>query len=102
MNEQLEETKRVRLTLTEDPRIHIVVNLTVDKIRARIARIKKNLYKLNNLLASTKAKLNNRDFLENAPADVIESEYMKYASFKQRISAIKKELKYLESVLEDE
>lgn len=102
MNEQLEETKRVRLILTEDPRTYVIVNLTVDKIRERIARIKKNLYKLSNILASTEAKLNNKDFLKNAPPDVIESEYMKYASFKPRIYAIKEELKHLELVLKEE
>lgn len=101
MNEQLEETKKVRLTFDKDPRIHIVVNLTVDKIRARIAKIEKNLKKLNNIFASTEAKLNNKDFLENAPSDIIESEYMKYASFKSRIPALETELKDLKSVLED-
>jgi valyl-tRNA synthetase len=101
MNEQLEETKRVRLTLWEDPRIHIIVNLTVDKIRARIAKIERNLKKLNSIFASTEAKLNNKDFLENAPSDVIEDEYMKYASFKSKIPALETELKDLKLVLED-
>lgn len=100
-NEQLKETKRVRLTFEKDPRIHIIVNLTVDKIRERIAKIEKNLKKLNNLFASTEAKLNNKNFLENASSDVIESEYMKYASFKSRISALNTELKDLKLVLED-
>ena len=101
MNERLEEIKKVRLTFEKDPRIHIIVNLTVDKIRARIAKIEKNLKKLNSIFASTEAKLNNKDFLENAPSDVIESEYMKYASFKSRIPALEEELKDLKSVLED-
>jgi valyl-tRNA synthetase len=101
MSERLEETKRVRLTLGEDPRIHIIVNLTVNKIRARIAKIEKNLKKLNSIFASTEAKLNNKDFLENAPSDVIEGEYMKYASFKSKIPALETELKDLKSVLED-
>lgn len=100
-NEQLEETKRVKLTFEKDPRIHIIVNLTVDKIRARIVKIEKNLKKLNSIFASTEAKLNNKDFLENAPSDVIESEYMKYASFKSRIPALEEELKDFKSVLED-
>ena len=101
MNERLEEIKKVRLTFEKDPRIHIIVNLTVDKIKARIAKIEKNLKKLNSIFASTEAKLNNKDFLENAPSDVIESEYMKYASFKSRIPALEEELKDLKSVLED-
>lgn len=101
MNERLEETKKVRLTFEKDPRIHIIVNLTVDKIRARIAKTEKNLKKLNSIFASTEAKLNNKDFLENASSDVIESEYMKYASFKSRIPALEEELKDLKSVLED-
>lgn len=102
MNERLEETKRVRLTLEKDPRIHIVVNITVDKIRARIAKIENNLKKLNSIFASTEAKLNNKDFLENAPSDIIEAEYMKYASFKSRIPALETELEDLKSALEDE
>lgn len=102
MNEQLKETKRVRLTLEKDPRIHIVVDITVDKIRARIAKIEKNLKKLNRILASTEAKLNNKDFLENAPSDIIEAEYMKYSSFKSRIPVLETELKDLKSVLEYE
>lgn len=102
MNERLEETKKVRLTFEKDPRIHIVVDITVDKIIARIAKIEKNLKKLNRILTSAEAKLNNKDFLENAPSDIIEAEYMKYASFKSRIPALETELKDLKSVLEDE
>ena len=71
------------------------IDLGADAVK-ETARIKKELDKLDELIAKIKTKLRNEVFRAKAPADVIEKEREKLEQFSERAERLRRNLSVLE------
>ena len=74
--------------------IYIPLKGLID-IEIEIARLEKEVQKLESEIEKSQKKLNNKNFIEKAPAEIIEKEKEKYYSKNEKINRIKEILKGL-------
>ena len=74
----------------------LMLEIQVD-VAAEIARIKKEIERVEGEKAKCEAKLGNPSFVERAPANVVQQERERLASFKAKLEKLKQQLAKLES-----
>lgn len=65
-------------------------------VEAETARLNKEIERLNNEIAKANGKLSNPNFVERAPAAVVEQERERLASFTQTLSKVQEQLARLQ------
>jgi len=66
-----------------------------DELRRVVARFEKELQELEELLDKLNKKLSNQDFLEKAPAHVVQSEKEKKQNYEEKIRKLREHLEGL-------
>jgi len=66
-----------------------------DELRRVVARFEKELQELEGLLDKLNKKLSNQDFLEKAPAHVVQSEKEKKQNYEEKIRKLREHLEGL-------
>ncbi len=91
------DTSQCAVALVGELKILVPLKGLVD-VEAESARLRKQLDAEKALLAKTRAKLENRKFVENAPAAVVEQEQQRQASHQANVQNLKEQLKRLDSL----
>ncbi len=91
------DTSQCAVALVGELKILVPLKGLVD-VEAESARLRKQLDAEKALLAKTRAKLENRKFVENAPPAVVEQEQQRQASHQVNVQNLKEQLKRLESL----
>ena len=73
----------------------IYIDLGADSAK-EVARLKKELEKLDGVITKTKAKLRNEAFLSKAPEDVVAKEREKLEQFSEKAERLRRSLSVLE------
>ena len=69
----------------------LMLHVEID-VEAETARLNKEIERLNNEIAKANGKLSNPNFVERAPAAVVEQERERLASFTQTLSKVQEQL----------
>ncbi len=80
--------------VVENVEMYIPLEGVIDLDEER-ARLKKQVSKIKGYLKSNNAKLNNHDFIENAPSEVVERERQKKRDNQEKLRKIKRNLEIL-------
>ena len=97
--EETADTAQCAVALVGDLKILVPLKGLVD-VEAELARLSKQLHSEQSLLAKADAKLNNRRFLENAPADVVAQERERQAAHQANAEKLRAQYAQLESLKE--
>lgn len=81
--------------------VFLVLDTELD-LEAEIERLRKEIQRLERLLAETRAKLSNEAFLQRAPQSVVERERAKEQSFCQSLEKLQHRLEVLQRLRTDE
>jgi valyl-tRNA synthetase len=92
-----EEPPAAATALLGDLRLLVPMKGVID-VDAERARLEKQLGKVNTDLARTRGKLDNQNFVNNAPADVVAQERQRAAEFSKTIAQLGEQLENLEKL----
>ncbi len=97
VGKDLTRIKGSAITVREQMEIYIPLEGLLD-VKSEIARLGKEMDKINNEIGIVGKKLSNEDFLNNAPSEVVEKEKRKYEDYRHRKDKLLENLALLQSI----